>query len=182
MKQTLDKSTFESLFRKEFQGLVIFSMKYVKDHDTAREIVQEAFLALWEKRRDIDLSQAFRTYLSTAVRNRSLNYLRDNHKFNRGILSLEGLYPPEKAMPTDAVLGEELKERIRAAIAELPEKCREAFLLNRNEGLKYKEIAREMGVSVKTVESHLTKALKHLRDRLKDYLVLALIFCKFLSG
>ncbi|MEA3477092.1 MAG: sigma factor, partial [Bacteroidota bacterium] len=89
----LDRSDFESLFRNEFQGLVRFSMMYVKDFEVAREVVQEAFLTLWEKREEIDVSKSVKSYLSTAIRNRSLNYLRDNKKFDTGLMDVEGLYP-----------------------------------------------------------------------------------------
>ncbi len=178
----LDKHTFESLFRAEFPGLVRFAITYVKDYEAAREVVQEAFLSLWEKRAEIDMEKSVKTYLSTSVRNRSLNYLRDNKKFDSGLLGVEGVYPERADEQSDMLEASELKEKIDAAINELPEKCREVFLLNRHEHLKYQEIADRLGISVKTVETQMSKALKHLRERLKDYLIIILYFLYMVSG
>jgi len=170
MGNTLDKTTFERLFRDEFKGLVLFAIQYVKDYEAAREIVQEAFIGMWDKRAQIDLSRPVKTYLSTTVRNRSLNYLRDNKKFDTRLLAQENLFPLASYEQTDRLVERELQDRIQYAISELPEKCREVFLLSRNEHLKYQAIAGKLEISVKTVETQMSKALQHLRIRLKDYL------------
>ncbi len=170
MGNTLDKTTFERLFRDEFKGLVLFAIQYVKDYEAAREIVQEAFIGMWDKRAQIDLSRPVKTYLSTTVRNRSLNYLRDNKKFDTRLLAQENLFPLASYEQTDRLVERELQDRIQYAISELPEKCREVFLLSRNEHLKYQAIADKLEISVKTVETQMSKALQHLRIRLKDYL------------
>jgi RNA polymerase sigma-70 factor (ECF subfamily) len=176
MGQSLGKTGFERLFRDEFKGLVLFAILYVKDYETAREIVQEAFLNLWDKRETIDPSKPVKTYLSTSVRNRSLNFLRDNRKFDAGLLGREHLYPEASYEQPDRLVTAELKEKIDLAINELPLKCREIFLLNRNEHLKYQEVADRLQISVKTVETQMSKALQHLRLRLRDYLVAGLVY------
>lgn len=178
----LDRSTFESLFRSEFKGLVRFAITYVKDYEAAREVVQEAFLTLWEKRREVDMEKSVKSYLSTAVRNRSLNYLRDNKKFDSGLMEVEGIFPEKAEEQSDMLVASELKNKIDTAINGLPEKCREVFLLNRNEHLKYKEIADRLGISVKTVETQMSKALQHLREHLKEYLMTLLFFLYMVSG
>ncbi|GAG28512.1 unnamed protein product, partial [marine sediment metagenome] len=175
MANTLDKTTFERLFKDEFKGLVLFAIQYVKDYEAAREIVQVAFIGLWDKRDQIDPSRQVKSYLSTTVRNRSLNYLRDNKKFDTRLLTQENLYPLASYEQADRLVEKELKERIQEAISELPEKCREVFLLSRNEHLKYQAIADQLQISVKTVETQMSKALQHLRIRLKEYLVVVLI-------
>ena len=157
-------------------------MMYVKDFEAAREVVQEAFLTLWEKREEIDMEKSVKTYLSTSVRNRSLNHLRDNKKFDSGLLGVEGIYPERADAPVDKLEELELKEKIDTAIKELPEKCREVFILNRHEHLKYQEIADRLEISVKTVETQMSKALKHLREHLKDYLIILLTFLYMVSG
>ncbi len=172
----LERGQFESLFRSHFQPLCLLAVRYVKDMDTARNIVQEAFINLWEKRETIDPDKGACAYLSTAVRNRSLNHLRDNRKFSQGLLALEEVLPETTDMPRLSIDTAELAQRIAAAMAELPERCREVFLLSRNEHLKYQEIADRLGISVKTVETQMSKALQHMRLRLQDYLmILALL-------
>ena len=166
----LDKAAFESLFRSEFKGLCFFALQYTKDRDTAREITQEAFISLWEKRESIDLSKPVKTYLSTTVRNKCLNYLRDNRKFNREILDIEGLLSDKTYVQPDRMVEAEIRTRIGNAIEELPEKCREIFVLNRQENLKYQEIANRLEISVKTVETQMSKALQHMRERLREFI------------
>jgi|GEM_PF-122150 len=175
MDRSLDKSTFERLFKTEFKGLVLFAVQYVKDYEAAREIVQEAFIGLWAKREQINLSRPVKTYLSTTVRNRSLNYLRDNKKFDTRLLAQENLFPLASYEQTDRIVEKELRDQIHEAISELPDRCREVFLLSRNEHMKYQAIAERLQISVKTVETQMSKALQHLRIRLKDYLTVALL-------
>lgn len=166
----LDKVTFESLFRSEFKGLCFFALQYTKDHDTAREITQETFISLWEKRDSIDLSKSVKTYLSTTVRNKCLNWLRDNKKFNKEILDIEGLLSDRSYVQPDRLVESEIRDKIERAIEELPEKCREIFVLNRQENLKYQEIAIRLEISVKTVETQMSKALQHMRNRLEEFM------------
>lgn len=136
----------------------------------AKEITQEAFISLWEKRESIDLSKPVKTYLSTTVRNKCLNWLRDNKKFNKGILDIEGLLSDKTYVQPDRLVEGEIRDRIRKAIDELPEKCREIFILNRQENLKYQEIATRLELSVKTVETQMSKALQHMRNRLSEFI------------
>jgi len=150
--------------------LVYFALQYTKDLDTARELAQEAFISLWEKRETIDLSKPIKTYLTTTVRNKCLNWLRDNKKFNRDILDIEGLLADRIYIPPDRLVESEIRVKIISAIEELPEKCREIFILNRNENLKYQEIANRLQISVKTVETQMSKALQHMRNRLGEFL------------
>ncbi len=172
---TLNEHDFELLFRGHFHGLCHFATGYVKDFDIAREIVQDAFAGLWEKRAIIDPSRSVQSYLSTTVRNKCLNYLRDHKKFSYNLLALEGLGPETEYVQNDRLAEVELEQRISAAIGELPEKCREIFLLSRQEKLKYQQIADTLGISVKTVETQMSKALQHLRLRLADYLSIMII-------
>jgi RNA polymerase sigma-70 factor (ECF subfamily) len=166
----LDKATFESLFRSEFKGLCFFALQFTKDADMAREITQEAFISLWEKRASIDLSKPVKTYLSTTVRNKCLNWLRYNKKFNKGILDIEGLLSEKTYDQPDRLVEAEIRDRIGKAIDELPVKCREIFVLNRQENLKYQEIAIRLEISVKTVETQMSKALQHMRNRLAEFI------------
>ena len=163
------------MVRKEFKGLVYFSMKYVKDMDAARGIVQDAFIMLWDKRDSMDMARNPKSYLTTTIYTRSLNYLRDNKKFDKNIIEFEELVDSGSQSADSALLGKELKAKIDEAINELPEKCREVFLLSRSENMKYQQIADTLQISVKTVEAQMSKALAHLRSRLGPYLPVLLL-------
>jgi len=166
----MDESSFEGLFREYFAPLMGFARKILGNEEDAREVVQSVFIKLWEKRDQIDLSTSMKSYLFTSVHNRSLNVIRDRKKFSDSEL-------PDPAGEWDVsaqIESMELEGKIRAALDELPEKCREVFMLNRFEGLKYLEIAERLGISAKTVENQMSKALKLLRDKLSHYLGLLL--------
>jgi len=109
------------------------------------------------------------------IHNKCTNYLRDNRKFDPYILDLENILDVPEYESSDSLVTDELKTKIDTAIGELPEKCREVFTLNRFENLKYQEIADKLQISVKTVETQMSKALQHLRARLSDYLFTFLI-------
>lgn len=164
----LSKSQFETLFRTEYKGMLLFAIHYVKEEEAAKEIVQEAFINLWEKRDSINPEREVKSYLSASVRNRSLNYLRDNKRFNGTLLSLGGLLPMPSAEEDNTIEFRELSGQIHRAIEELPEKCREVFRLNRFEQMKYQQIADHLKISVKTVETQMSKALSHLRSRIRQ--------------
>jgi len=161
--------------------LSFFALEYVKDYDIAREIVQEAFVSLWEKRESIDTGRAPRAYLSSAVKNRCLNYLRDNRKFDRSLLELEGLDIENEHVEQDHLVADELRLKIEEITASLPEKCREVFVKNRLEHKKYQEIADEMGISLKTVEAQMSKALRILRENLLEFMPLLLLLIEISS-
>ena len=147
-----------------------FAVKILVDEDDAREVVHKVFISLWEKREAIDLSISLKSYLFTSVHNRSLNVIRDRKKFSSEEV-------PEIAVEWDVsnqIESMELEEKINEAIKSLPEKCRQIFELSRFDGLKYSEIALQLGISVKTVENQMSKALKILRDKLLKYMTLLL--------
>ena len=161
--------------------MCFFAQKYVKDFETAKEIVQDAFLNLWEKRDTIDMDRPVKSYLTMVIHNKCSNYLRDNRKFDQYILNIENLVDIPEYEGTDSLVEDELKAKIDAAIGELPEKCREIFVMNRYESLKYQEIANKLQISVKTVETQMSKALQHMRVRLAEYITvfLTLVFTFF---
>ncbi|MEN8157118.1 MAG: RNA polymerase sigma-70 factor [Bacteroidota bacterium] len=166
----LDQGAFENLFREYFPPLMAFARKILVDEDDAREVVQKVFISLWEKRSEIDLSTTLKSYLFTSVHNRSLNVIRDRKKFSSEEL-------PEVAGNWDVsaqIESMELEGKIMDVIEGLPEKCREIFRLNRFDGLKYSEIANQLGISVKTVENQMSKALKILREKLSRYMTILL--------
>lgn len=165
---SLDEASFEILFKNNFKGLCRFASKYIKDIETVKEIVQDVFVSLWGKKENIDLNNQVKSYLMTSVKNKCLNYIRNNKKFIGDfseVLNYDFAFEEQ-----DNLMEQELNTKIDNAIAELPEKCRCIFEMSRFENLKYQEIADKMKISVKTVEAQMSKALQHMRNKLADYL------------
>ncbi len=172
---SLSKQDFESLFREYFKPLAAFAKKYLNDIDLAKEIVHEAFLKLWEKRTEVDTNKSVKSYLYTTVYNRSLNYIRDNKKFDRTEGKTELLERSENWDQNNHMVAAEIEAKITQTLDSLPEKCRQIFVMSRYEELKYKEIAEKLDISIKTVETQMSKALKVLRKNLAEYITVFLI-------
>ena len=164
----LDEKYFEVLFKSHFSALCSFALKYINDLDSAKEITHDIFINLWEKRLTIDLNKSIKSYLYTSVYNRCMNHIRDNKKFRQ--VDTAGEAFDENWDPSGKMGEAELDEKIHQTIDSLPVKCREIFLLNRFEELKYHEIAAKLEISVKTVEAQMSKALKILRENLAEYI------------
>ena len=165
-----DERVFETIFRDHYQALVGFAVKYVRDDDVAEGIVQETFANLWVKSKTITIKTSLKAYLYGAVRNGCLNYLK-HEKVKKAYSEYRGYHFSEQD-ETDHLELDELESTIRKAFEKVPPKCREIFELSRFEGKKYQEIAELLDLSIKTVENQMGKALKILRDELKDYLIL----------
>ncbi|MEM7370573.1 MAG: RNA polymerase sigma-70 factor [Bacteroidota bacterium] len=173
-----DQATFEALFKSHFPYLCNFANQYVEDFEAAQDITQKAFITLWEKRSEIDPTLSTKAYLFTIVKNRSLNYIRDNNKYRSKILDID-CGDIEIGKEEDYFAEKELKQKIREALNTLPEKCRKVFEMSRYEEKKYKEIAEELGIAQKTVEAHMSKAIKTLREYLTHYLLILIGWLMF---
>ncbi len=171
----LDRKQFEQIFNEYFSQLINFSKFYVKDTDSAKEIVQNVFINLWQKKESIDSNKSIKSYLFTSVKNRSLNYIRDNKKYKSEYLDIE-IEKHNTFFEVDILTSNELQEKISKSINSLPEKCRIVFEMSRFEELKYQEIADKLQISIKTVENQMSKALKVLRADLKEYLPILILF------
>ena len=154
--------------------LVIFSCKYVKDKDVAEDLVQDLFFHLWLNHKKLDIKQSLKSYFYSAVKNRSLDYLKRKRVGEKIENEMKYLRSDLLDEPTLFVQSE-LEEYIRKALDKLPQKCKKVFLMNRFEGIKPAEIAKMENISVRTVEGHIGKAIKILRTELKPYLPTFLI-------
>jgi RNA polymerase sigma-70 factor, ECF subfamily len=175
-----DEQAFELLFRKYYVRLCGFANKFIYDPEEAREIVQESFLKIWEGREDIDPEDSLKSYLFKIVQNLSLNRLRKKKVESKYIEIYKLVYIDHSEFSSyESLLGLELEENINAAINKIPPKCKRIFELSRMEGMKYKDIAEVLHISVKTVEAQMSKALNLLRLELKDYLdvLIIILFC-----
>ena len=165
----LNKKLFEQLFKKHFVHLSNYAQQYVHDFNSAQDITQKVFINLWENREKIDPQRSIQSYLFTSVRNRCLNHIRDHKKYRSHVLDLD-IYDFEMGAEEENEMDvADLKNKIDVALSELPEKCKLVFEMSRYKNMKYKDIAEELNISVKTVEAHISKALKSLRTNLSDY-------------
>jgi RNA polymerase sigma-70 factor (ECF subfamily) len=164
---------FEMLFRKYYQPLCNYAYSFLNDRDEAEEVVQAAFIGVWDKRQLIEIQSSLKAYLYRMVRNSCLNVLK-HEKVKQAHAKLQ-MADGEPAYE-QSMLSSELQGKIHEALKALPEQCRIVFQLSRFEELKYAEIAEQLGISVKTVENQMGKALKIMRGQLKDYLPMFLFF------
>jgi RNA polymerase sigma-70 factor (ECF subfamily) len=163
-----DASAFEALFRATHGALVRYAATFTHDEAVGRDLVQDAFVRIWERRATLDPDRSLKALLYRTVRNLALNRARDRQ--NR--LDLLTGYAPNvyhEPMPDAHTEGRELRRRLEVWIEALPERQREALRLSRFEGLSHDEIADVMDVSPRTVNNHLVKALRFLRDRTAAY-------------
>lgn len=180
------KKDFRDIFDLYYQPLCHLARYYLGDEDEAKGVVQDAFVKLWEISHALNSDSNLRNFLFTLVKNSCLNILKRRQivlKHHERIRVMEIHYQIESLsrIHDDYLELNELKEKIDTAVKNLPEHCRVVFEMSRFEEMKNREIAEKLGVSQKTVEAHLTKALKIMRSELKDYLPLIFIFTEFLD-
>jgi RNA polymerase sigma-70 factor (ECF subfamily) len=171
-----DEYVFGQLFKDYFRQLRNYAFTFVQDQALAEDIVQTVFFRLWQKIEVLNFSDSVAAYLYRAVYNESLNNLKRN-KVKR---SYQSWLNRDMKNQTDSahkkVQLQELERQLRAAISDLPEQCRTIFQLSRFEQLGYRDIGSRLGISVKTVENQMGKALKILRARLVEFLTLLVLY------
>ncbi|OQP38872.1 hypothetical protein A4H97_19380 [Niastella yeongjuensis] len=160
---TEDETAYVRLFRIYYTALFQFSLSFVKNKPAAEEIVSDVFMQLWQIRKKLDTISNLTVYLYTCIRNHSLNYLRKNKRESTSSLDDASLsIPSTTADPEQLYITTELAKKIDAIIEQLPEKCRIIFKLVREDGLKYREVAEVLDISVKTVETQMGIAMKKI--------------------
>lgn len=172
---TLQDLQFEDIFNLYHDKLLTIAKNYVMQEEDAKEIVLDAFLKLWKKRKDRNIHSHLSGYLFVMVKNACLDHLRkksrqlDLHGRSEQIENWINYQALSDKGATD-ILKNELEDQIKTGIALLPEKCRNVFIKSRVDGLSHKDISEELEISVKTVENQISKALKHMRLHLQEYL------------
>lgn len=172
-------NAFEMLFKEHYENLCRYACTFVRDSDEAEDIVQKTFVTLWEKKSNIEVESSVKSYLYGAVRNTALNNIKHRQVRQKHASTVTVADHVHNESAHDHLVSEELNGKINSAIELLPEQCRKVFKMSRFEGLKYSEIADQLGISVKTVENQMGKALRRMRDELHEYLPVLLIlgFC-----
>jgi RNA polymerase sigma-70 factor (ECF subfamily) len=169
-----DEQVFEKLFIDWYGPLHAYASSVIRDETLAGEVVQAVFCRLWERREQLLVQSSMKAYLYGCVYHECVNWMRrekSRRAYRTGLLArLGALAGREPGNASDKVEAGELEARFQRALDELPKQCRAIFQLSRFSELKYREIAEQLGISVKTVEAQMGKALKLLRRQLADFL------------
>ena len=164
-----DEAAFDAIFREWYPSLVRSAESVVRSRAVAEEVVQDVMLELWRRRESLAKDSSPQAYLFQSTRNRALNHVRHERVEQKSEPELIRQTEMSASAPSQLV-EEEIGVALRAAVSELPDRCREVFELSRTHGLKYAEIATTLGISVKTVEAQMGKALRTLRVKLAPWL------------
>jgi RNA polymerase sigma-70 factor (ECF subfamily) len=177
-----NKEVYEALFTEHYKNMVLYAKKFVLDTDTARDISQDIFIYLWDKRKTLNIDRSVSSYLFRAVRNACINHLKRNSikedyitqfllSLSQGDLSNRTVHDAHEQL-----VHNDLLRKIESTIESLPEQCKNIFRMSRFRGLKNKEIAEIYAVSPRTVETQIYRALKVLKEDLSSYLTSAATF------
>lgn len=178
-----NKETFHFIFTKYYLALYYYAKKITGSKENAEEAVQNTFLKLWEKPETLNIEKSLDSYLYKAVHNNCLNLLKQlqvkekyTDNYRRKIQDAEDLYRITAENGQAILIADELHEKIESSISKLPKQCKEIFNLSRKEGLKNKEIAEKLGISLNTVTKQISIALTRLRKSLRQYLSSFVLF------
>lgn len=179
--KTGDQKALELLFSIYFPRLNDFARNVVKDDGISQDIVQEVFVKVWEKKAEIE-SLNIEAFLFRLVRNRCIDYIKHLKVVNNRLQKIHIASKYEELYRIDFVgnepyvlIEQELKMKIEKTIQDLPDRCREVFILSRMNGLKNKEIAEKLDINIKNVERHLNRALQSFRANFSEELPVALV-------
>lgn len=171
MEENFDQ-TYKSLFRRYYANLLFYATRIVGE-DEAEDVVQDVFVELWRRKDTMKVGEQIQAFLYRAVYTRALNVLKHRdimNSYEAVVLDIHKkrveFYQPDSNDVVKRIEDSELRRKLGEAINELPDKCRMVFKLSYLHEMKNKEIAETMGISLRTVEAHMYKALKLLRDRL----------------
>ncbi|WP_461533335.1 RNA polymerase sigma-70 factor [Sinomicrobium sp.] len=174
-----ETAAFETLFHLYFEKLHYFASSYIGNSEDAREIVQNTFYKLWKKKNELTSDTNLNSYLFSIVKNECLDYFKHQKvkRQYREEIEREQMTILEHSLnddPSMLYIEQELSLKVNRLIDQLPPSCRQIFIKSRFEGLKYVEIAHELNISPKTVENQISKALRFLRNELREYLTILL--------
>ncbi len=176
-----DNGAYEMVFREYYRPMTAYAFRFLGNLADSESIVQDVFLRLWQKRKEIMITSSLQNYLFRSVKNHCINYI-EHEKIKTGYQTMVIRDEADRSEYSEFFLEFGLKKKIEVAIALLPEKRQEIFRLAREDGLKYREIAERLEISVKTVETQMTLALRQLRESLKEYKNLVMFFLCTVRG
>lgn len=167
-----DQNAFHQLYKLYFQRVFNFIKYYIRADENCEELVSDVFISVWinrEKLKDVEYYDAF---IFTIAKNKALNYLDKVSRIPEFVNSYPLEFSAEESNPEKIILTDELKNIIQKSIDELPEKCKHVFLLSREKGLRYQDIAQVLSISEKTVNAQMVTAIKKIHKALKNYLTI----------
>jgi len=170
-----DVKVFQLLFDTHYKGLVRYARRFLPDTDISRDVVQDVFAYIWEKRKSLLISRSIQSYLYRAVHNACINFLKKEENKGHYVKEFLGRVHANSEIDHDDrdghsfLMEKDINEKIYNAIDDLPEQCRNIFRLSRFKGLKNKEIADIYTISTRTVETQIYRAMKMIRERLKQH-------------
>ena len=163
-----DERAFQVLFSKYYPAMCHFARQYLNDAELAEETAQDMFVKIWEKRDSLNIQSSVKHYFFRSIRNHCLNQIQ-HEKIKKQYASMVIESANQEIVSEQYYMEVDLVQRIEKCIDSLPPKRQEIFRLSREQGMKYKDIADTLNISVKTVESQMGFALRYLRDELKEY-------------
>ncbi|TKG92297.1 RNA polymerase sigma-70 factor [Puteibacter caeruleilacunae] len=169
-----DRQAFKQIFNLFYARMVAFGKKFIQSQQDAEDITQEAFLILWEKKKDFDTLESIKAFLYLTIRNKALNIIK-HHKIEQDFESQDKLSKEGEVFYMNSLIQEETKALFYEALSKLPEKTQQVIRLSM-EGLKNPEIAEQLDISVNTVKFHKSNAFKTLREQLKENIYILLPF------
>lgn len=169
-------SAMDELFNYYYPRLYNFSRSFLKMEDGIDDLLQEVFVKLWQKRKNINSADTFNAYIFTIARNLLLNELRSRLNNQKMKDRLHDLSVAEEYSLFKQIEYNDLKEKIELAIGELPARGKEIFMLSRNDGLSHKEIAEKLQISTKTVEYHITQSTSFLKQKLRSLGMISILY------
>ena len=168
--QNGDVQAFEWLFRQYYEKLCQWAYHYLHDLDLSEEVVQDLYYNLWRNRASMEFHVSVKSYLYKAVSNNCKMHIRNKGRRSAIEAELASMNPASPEEPEELLEVKEIREVVKKTLEELPEKPAQIFRMSRYEGLKYREIAERLSISVKTVEANMGKALKIFRKNLQEYI------------
>ncbi len=175
VSKNIDRKEFKVIVERHYEEIYIYATNLCRDKDLAKDLAQDVFFKLWEKRKKINKSVLIKGWLFKSVRNKFLDHIR---KYKKEIKMVELTYM-DMVDEISQDRSEELNYKFKLVEKEielLPKKCHEVFILSKSDGMRNKEIAAYLNISVKTVEGHLTNAIKILQYKLKESAQIFILF------
>jgi RNA polymerase sigma-70 factor, ECF subfamily len=163
-----DKIAFEKIFNKYSERIYYFSYRYLKNKEESEEITQEVFVRLWNRRFDLKPELSFNSYLFMITKNAVIDLLRKRQKETSIDENYKIFNNDQQSQPDDKLVYKEINQVVESSIEELPFKRKQIFLMSREKGFTYKQIAAKLNISIKTVESHMRLALRQLKESIGD--------------
>jgi RNA polymerase sigma-70 factor (ECF subfamily) len=164
-----DQSAFQVVFQQHYTNACKTIRRFIRENSIVEDLAQDVFVRFWERRDKIEIKTSIGAYIHRMAINEALTFLRKQKKFQQDNIE-DFSFSADGASSVEVMEGEELQIKIKHAIDSLPPKCRTVFLLSRHEEMSYKEIAAKLDISIKTVENQMGKALRVMREHLKDHL------------